>query len=174
MHAARCVATMMTKCASLASRVSPPALQPYGLNDTIGCLLDCEGGTIAFSKNGQMLGPAFQLPQVGAESSTRLWWHCTAGGPGFVRSLQGRPVEPALYGQARQDEAVADHASVCPLNPQYLQGQALYPAICLKNAELAVNFGQAPFKHGPPPGYAAARASLRRRDAQHVAGIARL
>lgn len=40
---------------------------------------------------------------------------------------------------------------------QYLQGQALYPAICLKNAELAINFGAdlaaAPFKHAPPPGY---------------------
>lgn len=41
------------------------SLQPYGLNDTIGCLLDCEGGSIAFTKNGTPLGPAFQLPQVG-------------------------------------------------------------------------------------------------------------
>ncbi|KAI7842747.1 hypothetical protein COHA_003675 [Chlorella ohadii] len=69
--------------------------EPYGLNDTIGCLLDCEAGSIAFSKNGQLLGPAFQLPQA----------------------------------------------------------SALYPAICLKNAELAVNLGATPFKHGPPPGF---------------------
>ena len=34
-----------------------------------------------------------------------------------------------------------------------MQGQALYPAICLKNAELAVNFGAQPFKHPPPPGF---------------------
>lgn len=39
-----------------------------------------------------------------------------------------------------------------PSSLQYLQGQALYPAICLKNAELVVNFGSTPFKHGPPPG----------------------
>ncbi|GAB4816240.1 hypothetical protein N2152v2_003286 [Parachlorella kessleri] len=70
----------------------------YGLNDTIGCLLDCEGGTISYTKNGRDLGVAFQIPK-------------------------------------------------------HLQGQALYPAICLKNAELAVNFGAAPFKFGPPPGY---------------------
>jgi hypothetical protein len=31
--------------------------------------------------------------------------------------------------------------------------RALYPALCLKNAELALNFGAAPFAHGPPPGY---------------------
>jgi ATP-dependent RNA helicase DDX1 len=31
--------------------------------------------------------------------------------------------------------------------------QALYPAVCLKNAEALLNFGAAPFKHGPPPGY---------------------
>lgn len=40
-------------------------LQAYGLDDTIGCLLDCEGGSIAFTKSGKPLGPAFQLPQVG-------------------------------------------------------------------------------------------------------------
>ena len=44
-----------------------------------------------------------------------------------------------------------------PLNPlESLHGlcrRALYPALCLKNAELALNFGAAPFAHGPPPGY---------------------
>ncbi|EFN59708.1 hypothetical protein CHLNCDRAFT_33556 [Chlorella variabilis] len=72
--------------------------EPYGLHDTIGCLLDCQGGGLSFTKNGVPLGPAFQLPQ-------------------------------------------------------YMQGQALYPAICLKNVELAVNFGAQPFKHPPPPGF---------------------
>ena len=61
---------------------------------------------IAFTKNGQDLGPAFQIP-----------------GP--------------------------------------LQGKALYPAICLKNAELVVNFGEQPFQHGPPQGYVGiAKASI--------------
>jgi ATP-dependent RNA helicase DDX1 len=36
---------------------------------------------------------------------------------------------------------------------QSLRGRALHPAICLKNAELVVNFGSAPFKHPPPPGF---------------------
>jgi hypothetical protein len=31
--------------------------------------------------------------------------------------------------------------------------QALYPAICLKNAEMLINFGDSSFKFGPPPGY---------------------
>ncbi|KAL4449436.1 hypothetical protein ABPG77_007080 [Micractinium sp. CCAP 211/92] len=80
--------------------------EAYGLNDTIGCLLDCEAATIAFTKNGKPLGPAFQLPQ-------------------------------------------------------YLQGQALYPAICLKNAEQTVNFGSTPFKHPPPPGFVGLAAAPR-------------
>lgn len=71
---------------------------PYGQNDIIGCLLDCDSGTIAFSKNGEDLGLAFQIP--------------------------GK-----------------------------LQGTALYPAICLKNAELVVNFGAEGFKCGPPKGF---------------------
>lgn len=28
-------------------------------------------------------------------------------------------------------------------------GQALFPAVCMKNAELTLNFGQQPFKHKP-------------------------
>ncbi|PSC75014.1 ATP-dependent RNA helicase DDX1 [Micractinium conductrix] len=72
--------------------------EPYGLNDTVGCLLDSDGGTISYTKNGALLGPAFQLPQ-------------------------------------------------------HMRGQAFYPAVCLKNAELQVNFGGSPFKHAPPPGY---------------------
>ncbi|KAL3160771.1 hypothetical protein ABBQ38_009184 [Trebouxia sp. C0009 RCD-2024] len=71
---------------------------PYGQNDIIGCMLDCDSGSIAFSKNGEDLGPAFQIP--------------------------GK-----------------------------LQGSTLYPAICLKNAELVVNFGEDGFKYGPPKGF---------------------
>lgn len=33
--------------------------------------------------------------------------------------------------------------------------QVLYPAICLKNAEMRINFGDSPSKYGPPPGYVA-------------------
>ena len=36
--------------------------------------------------------------------------------------------------------------------PQKLHGKALYPAICLKNAELAVNFGADALRFGPPEG----------------------
>jgi ATP-dependent RNA helicase DDX1 len=32
-------------------------------------------------------------------------------------------------------------------------GGALYPAICMKNAECGVNFGAQPFRHPPPAGY---------------------
>lgn len=60
--------------------------------------MDWDSSIIAFSKNGEDLGPAFQIP--------------------------GK-----------------------------LQGNALYPAICLKNAELIVNFGEEGFKYGPPKGF---------------------
>jgi hypothetical protein len=43
--------------------------------------------------------------------------------------------------------------------PQPLRGQVLYPAICLKNAEMGFNFGSdlkgTPFKFAPPQGYTA-------------------
>lgn len=71
---------------------------PYGQNDIVGCLLDWDNSTISFTKNGENLGAAFQIPAS-------------------------------------------------------LQGQALYPAICLKNAELVVNFGEQGFQHGPPQGF---------------------
>ena len=67
--------------------------------DVVGCLLDCDAGEVAYSLNGQALGPAFALPA-------------------------------------------------------HVRGRALHPAICLRNAEVAVNFGGAPFAHVPPPGYA--------------------
>ncbi|VDM42307.1 unnamed protein product [Toxocara canis] len=35
----------------------------FTLGDTIGCLLDLDKGTIAFSKNGKVLGKAFDIPQ---------------------------------------------------------------------------------------------------------------
>ena len=72
--------------------------EPYGQNDVIGCLLDLNSNSVAFTKNGANLGTAFQVP-----------------------------------GQ--------------------LQGSALYPAICLKNAELVVNFGETEFQQAPPPGF---------------------
>lgn len=33
-------------------------------------------------------------------------------------------------------------------------GAAFYPAFCLKNAELHINFGNSPLKHPAPAGYA--------------------
>lgn len=37
--------------------------------------------------------------------------------------------------------------------PNTLKGQVLYPAVCLKNAEMGFNFGEEPFKQTPPAGY---------------------
>lgn len=37
--------------------------------------------------------------------------------------------------------------------PLPLPQQVLYPAITLKNAEMVVNFGDNPFKFGPPQGF---------------------
>jgi ATP-dependent RNA helicase DDX1 len=34
-----------------------------------------------------------------------------------------------------------------------LPWKVLYPAVCLKNAEMRINFGDSPFKFDPPPGY---------------------
>ncbi len=69
-----------------------------GLNDTIGCLLDTAAHTISYTKNGEDLGVAFEVPLP-------------------------------------------------------LRGRALYPAVCLKNAEVALNFGGAAFAFSPPHGF---------------------
>ena len=34
-----------------------------------------------------------------------------------------------------------------------MRGHALFPAVCLKNAECVVNFGHAPWAYPPPPGH---------------------
>ncbi|GLI69277.1 hypothetical protein VaNZ11_013853 [Volvox africanus] len=39
--------------------------------------------------------------------------------------------------------------------PPHLQSQVLHPAICLKNAEVTVNFGSKPFAFPPPSGFVA-------------------
>lgn len=36
--------------------------EPFGQNDVIGCYLDADDGVIAYSKNGVLLGQAFQIP----------------------------------------------------------------------------------------------------------------
>ncbi|XP_066290913.1 ATP-dependent RNA helicase DDX1-like isoform X1 [Branchiostoma lanceolatum] len=36
--------------------------EPFGKNDTIGCYLDLDNGTISYSKNGNDLGIAFEIP----------------------------------------------------------------------------------------------------------------
>ncbi|KAG2489591.1 hypothetical protein HYH03_011872 [Edaphochlamys debaryana] len=73
--------------------------EPFGLNDVIGCALDCgPGGGVSFTKNGRDLGRAFDLPAN-------------------------------------------------------LQTQVFFPAICLKNAEVALNFGAGALAHAPPPGF---------------------
>jgi ATP-dependent RNA helicase DDX1 len=43
--------------------------------------------------------------------------------------------------------------------PAHLRGSALFPALCLKNAEAALNFGGAPFAHAPPAGFSALAAA---------------
>ena len=65
----------------------------------------------------------------------------------------------------RESRGPARHAAACLITPerpplshhmllQHLHGQALFPAISLKNAELVVNFGASPFMHAPPEGFA--------------------
>lgn len=42
--------------------------------------------------------------------------------------------------------------------PQFMQNDSFYPAVVLKNAEMAFNFGQTPFKFPPPQGFLAVAA----------------
>lgn len=37
--------------------------------------------------------------------------------------------------------------------PQFMRNDSFYPAVVLKNAEMAFNFGQTPFRFPPPPGF---------------------
>lgn len=39
----------------------------------MGCLLDCDAGTISFTKNGADLGVAFQIPKVAAGIWAGVW-----------------------------------------------------------------------------------------------------
>lgn len=39
--------------------------------------------------------------------------------------------------------------------PQFMRNDAFYPALVLKNAEMALNFGQTPFRFPPPAGFVA-------------------
>ena len=82
--------------------------EPYAKGDVVGCLLDCDEGTIAFTKNGADLGGvAFRVPA------------------------------PA--------------------------GRALFPAVCLKNAECRLRFGGETdgkeLRARPPPRYAGVSAA---------------
>lgn len=37
--------------------------EPFGKGDVIGCWLDCESGTLGYTKNGQQLGAAYTVPR---------------------------------------------------------------------------------------------------------------
>ncbi|GFR40732.1 hypothetical protein Agub_g1342 [Astrephomene gubernaculifera] len=64
---------------------------------------------------------------------------CSSGGGGVSFTRNGTPLGPAFS------------------LPPALSNQILYPTICLKNAEVSVNFGapsgDPPLAHPPPPGY---------------------
>jgi ATP-dependent RNA helicase DDX1 len=82
----------------------------FGSGDAVGCCLDLEAGQVSFTRNGEALGVAFELPAA----------------------LRGRGAGPWRC--------------------------AFFPAICLKNAEVELNFGGegAPaFRFGPPDGFTA-------------------
>eukprot|EP00793_Prasinoderma_coloniale_P003340 PRCOL_00005975-RA len=73
----------------------------YAKGDVVGCYVDCDAGTCGYTRNGEDLGTAFELP-------------------------------PSM------------------------RGAALYPCVCLKNAEMRLAFGGASgaLQHAPPAGYA--------------------
>ena len=100
---------------------STPLEQAYGLNDAIGCLLDCEGATLAFTKNGQALGPAFQLPQVRGACAWRLAHrlaHRWAGPPAAALEGPAAPHcrRPAAAAARRNERRPASCTRLaCPL-----------------------------------------------------------
>ncbi|KAF8064578.1 DDX1 [Scenedesmus sp. PABB004] len=110
---------------------------PFGAGDVVGACLDAESGALSFTKNGEPLGAAFTLPQIlrGQARRTRTR---TRAGAGALDGRRPSRVPPPAPTRAAPRRCVA---------------QVLYPAVCLKNAELRLNFGDAPFKFGPPPGF---------------------
>jgi len=106
----------------------------FGAGDAVGCCLDLERGEVAFTRNGQGLGAAYELPAA---------LRPEGGGGG-----QGGG------GGGGSAAAAAGAAGPAPAPWRC----ALFPAICLKNAEVELNFGgegAPPFKHAPPPGFTA-------------------
>lgn len=53
--------------------------EPYAKGDVVGCLLDARAGTLAFSRNGQLFPPAFELPAIlrGQVRAARTCRTCT-------------------------------------------------------------------------------------------------
>lgn len=54
--------------------------EPFGKGDVIGCWLDCESGTLGYTKNGRQLGIAYSVPRPLGRSGTK----------------NGRPLFPAF------------------------------------------------------------------------------
>lgn len=74
-----------------------------------------------------------------------------------VTCMQGDVVGCLLDGDHGQVSYTVNGQEFGPAHelPQHLQGQAVYPAVCLKNAEIVLNFGTRPFQFGPPHGFTA-------------------
>lgn len=45
------------------NRQFEPYGEPFGKDDVVGCFLDCDQGVVSWSKNGNLIGPAFELPK---------------------------------------------------------------------------------------------------------------
>jgi ATP-dependent RNA helicase DDX1 len=118
------------------SAYGPNGGTAYAKDDVIGCLLDFDGGTIRFTKNG--------------------------------RDVDG--AEEAFHFDERKLRAVGMPGK--RKNTKAPSASALFPAVCLKNAECVLRFGNArgeAFAYPPPSGYAAIASAF---DAQWVPGDA--
>ena len=97
----------------------------FGLNDVIGCALDLDNRLVSFYKNGEDLGKAFDIL------------------PAFVSK--------GLF------PAVALKVGLHVVNFSKIKAIYYYNQITLKcyiqNAEMAFNFGEKPFKFGPPSNF---------------------
>jgi len=73
---------------------------------------------------------------------------CTYGKGATVGCLVDREAHIIAFAVNGKDCGVAFD----PI-PSVLKEEALYPAVCIKNAHVMLNFGQKPWKYPPPPGF---------------------